>query len=59
MNKDLNEIYNKIIKKLPGEYKVYKSYDSVKDEPEEALQFTPEFLNTIDLADLPLHELKL
>ena len=32
LNKDINKINDKIIKKLPGEYyKVYKSYDSVKD----------------------------
>lgn len=59
LNKDINKINDEIIKKLPGEYKVYKSYDSVKDEPEGALQFTSEFLNSVEMADLPPHELKL
>lgn len=59
LNKDVNKINDEIIKKLPGEYKVYKSYDSVKDQPEGALQFTSEFLNSVEMADLPPHELKL
>lgn len=59
LNKDVSKINAEIIEQLPGDYKVYKSYDSLKDQPEAALQFTPEFLNSIDIADLPPHELKL
>ena len=43
----------------PGEYKSYKSHDSVKDKQEGGIEFTPEFLNSIEIADLPPHELKL
>lgn len=35
------------------------SYDSVRDKPEGALQFTSYFFNSVDVADLPPHELKL
>ena len=59
LNKDISAINDKIIDKLPREPRIYKSYDSVKDEPERALQFTTELLNTIELADLPPHKLKL
>lgn len=59
LNKDVTKINAEIIEKLPGENKIYKSYDSVKDKPENDLQFTSEFLNSIDIADLPPHELKL
>ena len=38
---------------------LYKRYDSMKDTPVGALQFTTEFLNTVELDDLPPHELRL
>ena len=59
LKKEVSEINDKIIDKLPREPKVYKSYDSTKDEPDGALQFLAEFLTTVELADLPPHELKL
>ena len=59
LNKDVNKINAEIIEKLPGEYRVNKSYDSVKDQPEGGLEFTSEFLNSVEMADLPPHELKL
>lgn len=59
LNKDVTKINADIIEKLPGDIKIYHSYDSVKDEPEGALQFTSDFLNSVDVADLPPHELKL
>ena len=57
-NKDVNRI-NDIVSKLPGEYKIYFSHDTVKEQPKEALEFTTEFLNTIKISNLPLHEMKL
>ena len=33
LNKDMSAINDKIIYKLPVEPTIYKSYDSVKDEP--------------------------
>ncbi|XP_055871668.1 uncharacterized protein LOC129923663 [Biomphalaria glabrata] len=59
LNKDVNLINCELIDRLPGEEKVYFSFDSIKDMSEGTLQFTTEFLNSIDIADLPPHKLKL
>ncbi|GBP60015.1 PiggyBac transposable element-derived protein 3 [Eumeta japonica] len=59
LNKDVDKINNDIVAKLPGEYKIYYSNDSVKDQHEGALEFTTEFLNSVNISDLPPHELKL
>lgn len=40
LNKYVYKINAEIIQKLPGEYKIYQRYDSVKNQPEEALQVT-------------------
>lgn len=62
--KDVTKINDEIIERLLGECKIYKGYDSIigkssiKDQLEGAFQFTTEFLNSIDIGDLPLHELK-
>ena len=59
INKEVSKINAKIVDRLPGEYKSYKRYDSVKDEEKGGIEFTPEFLNSIDTADLPPHDLKI
>lgn len=59
LNKDIAKINDDIVAKLPGEYKTYYSYDSIKDQPEGAVEFTTEFLNGVNISDLPPHELKL
>ncbi|GBP88196.1 ATP-dependent DNA helicase pif1 [Eumeta japonica] len=59
LNKDVDKINNDIVAKLPGEYKIYYSNDSVKDQHEGALEFITEFLNSVNISDLPPHELKL
>ena len=59
INKEVSKINAKIVDRLPGEYKSYKSYDSVKDKEKGGIEFTPEFLNSIDTADLPPHDLKI
>ncbi|GBP32315.1 hypothetical protein EVAR_86148_1 [Eumeta japonica] len=59
LNKDVDKINNDIVAKLPGENKIYYSNDSVKDQHEGALEFTTEFLNSVNISDLPPHELKL
>lgn len=59
LNKDITKINADITEKLPGDIKIYHSYNSVKDEPEGALQFSSDVLNSVDVADLPPHELKL
>jgi len=43
---------------LPGEYKSYKRHDSVKYKQEGGVKFTSEFLHEIEIAHLPLKELK-
>ena len=59
LNKGVSEINDKFIDTFSGESNILKSYDSVTDKPDGALQFTAEFLNTVELADLPPHGLKL
>lgn len=59
LNKDVEKINDDIVAKLPGEYKTYYSHDSMKDQPEGAVEFTTEFLNSVNISDLPPHELKL
>ncbi|XP_054289208.1 uncharacterized protein LOC129004674 [Macrosteles quadrilineatus] len=59
LNKDVDTINNTVINLIPGTETIYKSYDSIKDEPEGALKFPPEFLNSIEISDLPPHQLRL
>lgn len=59
LNKDVEKINDDIVAKLPGEYKIYSSHDSMKDQPEGAVEFTTEFLNSVNISVLPPHKLKL
>ncbi|XP_054274451.1 uncharacterized protein LOC128994153 [Macrosteles quadrilineatus] len=59
LNRDVDNINNEIIQIIPGQETIYKSFDSVKDEPDGALKFPTEFLNSIEISDLPPHELRL
>ena len=58
-NDAVEAINKKLLEKIPttGEY-VYKSIDSVTDIAN-AVQYPPEFLNTIDLPGIPPHKLHL
>ena len=58
INKEVGKINAKIVDRLPGKYKPHKSYDSVKDKEKGETEFTLEFFNSIETADLPKHELK-
>jgi hypothetical protein len=55
-NKEVDEVNNYIIQKIPGEETVFKSIDSTE---EESPDYTPEFLNTIEISGLPPHLLKI
>jgi hypothetical protein len=55
-NKEVDEVNNYIIQKIPGEERVFKSIDNTE---EESPDYTPEFLNTIELSGLPPHLLKI
>ncbi|CAF4891106.1 unnamed protein product [Pieris macdunnoughi] len=53
-----NEINNLIMQKVPGEVKCYKSIDTVTNI-EDAVHYPQEFLNSLNPAGLPPHELSL
>jgi len=59
INKEGEKIYDDIVAKLLGEYKIYYSHDSVKDQHEGAAEFTSKFLNNFNFSDFPPYELKL
>ncbi|CAH2216937.1 jg21360, partial [Pararge aegeria aegeria] len=59
LNNDVEKINDDIVAKLPGEYKTYYSHDSMKDQPEGGVEYTTEFLNSVNISDLPPQELKL
>ena len=45
---------------MPGtKFLSYKSYDSMKNKLEGGTEFTPEYLNWIEFADLTPYDLKL
>lgn len=59
-NVDCLRINNKIISKMPGVVKVYKSIDTIDSEdPQEIADYPAEVLNTFDVSGLPPHELRL
>ena len=55
-NKEVDEVNNYIIQKIPGEQIDFMSIDSTEDG---STEFTPEFLNTIEISGLPPHLLKI
>ena len=57
-NDTVDNINSKLLDKLPGEIKHYKSIDTVPD-PEESVNFPTEFLNSLQPAGLPPHHLTL
>ena len=57
-NIDVNSVNTMIQNAIPGEVKTYKSIDTVTN-PDEAVQYPIEFLNSLDLTGLPPHNLLL
>lgn len=59
LNTDLSKINSLVIDSLTGVSIVYNSFDLVNDQLEGAIELSGEFLNTVVIAYLPPHELKL
>lgn len=57
-NESVNEINKIIMEKVPGEFKSYKSLDTVCNI-EETVHYPQEFLNSLNPSGLPSHELQL
>ena len=57
-NKDVHEINNIILTKIWDQAVIYKSVDTVP-EPNEAVNYPSEFLNSLDLQGFPPHVLQL
>jgi ATP-dependent DNA helicase PIF1 len=55
---DVNELNLKIQHLLPGDLVSYKSIDTVCNATE-AVNYPPEFSNSLDLPNMPLHNLQL
>ena len=56
-NKTVDDINGNLLKKHPGEERVFTSVDSVNDD--EATLAPVEFLNTLEISGLPPHKLVL
>lgn len=57
-NTDVNELNLKIQDDIPGEMRTYKSIDTATNE-DDVVNYSPEFLNSLDLPGLPPHNLQL
>ena len=57
-NKDVHEINNIVLTKIRDQAVLYKSVDTVL-EPNEAVNYPSEFLNSVDLSGFPPHVLQL
>jgi ATP-dependent DNA helicase PIF1 len=57
-NKVVDDINLRVLQRLPGEASVYSSIDTVQVE-DDAILYTVEFLNTLELSGMPSHNLHL
>ena len=57
-NKDVDDLNLKLQSQIDGQMHSFKSIDSIMD-PSEAVNYPTEFLNSLDLPGLPLHNLQL
>jgi hypothetical protein len=55
-NREVSEVNDYVIDKIPGQQTIFKSIDTTE---ENSTDYTPEFLNTIELSGMPPHLLKL
>lgn len=58
-NESVNEINKIIMEKVPGEFKSYKSIDTVCNIEDTQMHYPQEFLNSLNPSGLPSHELQL
>ncbi|WOH13976.1 hypothetical protein DCAR_0933491 [Daucus carota subsp. sativus] len=62
-NQTVGNVNSIIVEKIPGEMSSYYSLDTAEDYPgtqrEQLASFPPEYLNSLNIPGLPLHELKL
>jgi len=60
LNKDCHELNSMALRKMAGDVSLHRSVDSIDgDEAGEALNYPVEFLNTLDLSGMPVHNLEL
>ena len=55
-NKEVQEVNEEVLARLPGPETVLKSIDSTEENSPE---YTPEFLNSLEMSGIPPHLLKL
>jgi len=59
-NDDALELNNSVLQLMDGEVKEYRSLDrAVTEDPDDALHFPPEFLNSLTPSGMPPHRLQL
>jgi hypothetical protein len=59
LNVDVDEINDKVLIRMPGEEKVYKSVDSMENDSNNQHLYPDEYLNSLNPTSLPRHELRL
>ena len=55
---DIDRLSTEMISKLPGMHKIYYNYNTINNQHEGGLQFTVNFLNSVENLELPPHELE-
>ena len=55
-NKEVDEVNEEVLRRLPGEERILKSIDTTEENSPE---YTPEFLNSLEMSGIPPHLLKL
>ena len=61
LNEYVEAVNNEVLHRLPGELKIYRSYDSIckaASTPVDEVLYPPEYLNSLKFSGLPNHELQ-
>lgn len=63
LNEYVETVNNEVLQRLPGEVKIYRSYDSISkgstNMVADEILYPPEYLNSLKFSGLPNHELKI